>query len=151
MAVTHRQHPLAHPIVMLARRTPWGVIAWCLYSASLILPAASTSGSGSAIPGIYCLLLGWVVIVPWSANLMLGIAALLRSGGRHRGARVGALLAVALASTTHFFVPEFTVGVGFVAWISSMVALAFASTRSLAEQCELRRPLAAARAVRLTR
>jgi hypothetical protein len=93
-------------------------------------------------------MLGWVAaIVPWSANLALGAAALLRASGNHRAACACALLAVALASTTQWFVAEFTPGAGFAVWISSMLALAFASTRSIAEQRELRTPLATARAL----
>ncbi len=127
-----------HRTFVLPRRAPWGVIACVLYLASLGLPAVCTTTGDvtRSVPGVVCLLLGWLQPVPWLANVVLVIATFQRGRRRHRAARMLSLIAIALASTTLLYSELGGIDVGFIAWIGSMIALAIASTQSLATERE---------------
>ncbi|HEY1815025.1 MAG TPA: hypothetical protein VGG74_21910 [Kofleriaceae bacterium] len=127
---------------MQARHSPWATLGIFAYLASLVLPAVSFQSG--ALPGIFCLLFGWFDFLPWSANLALLAAGVLRERGNHRWALACSLLAIALAMTTLREVAHANIdlGVGFFAWIGSMLALAIASSVSIVD----REPIARARA-----
>jgi hypothetical protein len=128
---------------MEERRSPWPTIGVFAYVTSLVLPAVSFE-SGS-VPGIFCLVLGWLDFPPWSANIALLAAIVFRSRNKHRAALGFALLAVALGLTTlHELARGLHVGAGFFAWIGSMVALAIASSLAIID----REPIARARVLR---
>jgi hypothetical protein len=118
---------------MQGRRSPWATLGIFAYLGSLALPALSFHSG--AVPGILCLLLGWLDFMPWSANLALLTAIILRSRGKHRWALGTSLLAIALGLTTlrHVACGDVDLGVGFFAWVGSMLALAIASSLSIVE------------------
>lgn len=104
-------------------------VAVLAYVASLVLPAVR--GEEASVAGITCLFFGWLVPLPWSANLVLLVAGVARAHDRHRFALASALLAVFTGLTAVRAVPH--LGVGFVAWIASMVAVVIASALAIVD------------------
>jgi len=115
-------------------RGPWSTLAVLAYIGSLVLPAVSFHSG--AVSGIFCVLLGWLDFVPWSANLALLTAAILRAHGKPRAALAGSLLAIALGLTTlrHVVHGDLDLGVGFYFWIGSMLAVAIGSSVSIVDR-----------------
>ena len=115
--------------MQVPRRSAWATVAVVVYMASLVLPVSGV-GWHECVPGIYCLLIGWLVPVPWSANVFLLIAGLSRPS-KPRWALLCALVAMFAGLTAHRMVPE--LGVGFYVWMASMVAMVIACARSVVE------------------
>lgn len=104
-------------------------VATLAYVTSLVLPA--TRGGYAGVAGIYCLLVGWIVPLPWSANVFLFVAGIARAHERHRWALASSLLAVCTGLTAVRVIPH--LGVGFFVWIASMVAVVIASVLSITD------------------
>lgn len=125
------------------------VIAGTLFLASLALPALAVvekpilwgSEKDKLVPGITCLVMGWILLPGWIANPLLLAAALLH-GFRHHSIAIW-LLAFAVVSAV--IAPFLLTGngghmrlryphAGYYAWLSSILVMLVSAIRSAARR-----------------
>jgi hypothetical protein len=103
----------------------WLGVSWSFMLASLRCNALILDETPP--PGFFFLMIGWMVPIPWSANLLLVVAWSLFVFDRPRAASVLALVATFAGLTVWFLVPHLTPLVGYFLWEGRFVALALGS------------------------
>jgi hypothetical protein len=131
---------------MKMSRVPWAKISTGLYALSLVLPAAVIDvgifqSRRETVFGVQCLVQGFIVILPWLANPLLAIAALLLAARRPEFAVLVATCALGIASTMFFF-DDMSLRVGAYVWLASIACLFIAACATLvaAEDSEAEPP-----------
>jgi hypothetical protein len=123
------------------------IVSGVLFAASLALPALAViekpllwgSEKEKLVPGITCLLMGWILLPGWVANPLLMAAALLH-GLRHHTTAVILLVLALMSAVIAPFLLTSTSGpmrlryphAGYYIWVSSIVAMLVSAVRSQA-------------------
>lgn len=131
----------------MPHRSRWlEIAALALFMLSLVLPAVVVTdkplfgGAADAevktLPGIVCLLYGWVVVPGWIANPLVIIGGILQAFGKHRAALVLSIIALVSALTAPLWMsggimPLRYPHVGYYVWVASILALVIAAVRGL--------------------
>ena len=123
------------------------IVSGVLFAASLVLPALAViekpllwgAEKEKLVPGITCLLMGWILLPGWVANPLLLAAALLH-GFRHHTVAVILLVLALMSAVIAPFLLTGNSGVmrlryphaGYYAWAASIVTMLVSAIRSQA-------------------